>query len=100
MLLNIGFGRYANCRNTMASYISPSHIHECIGKDMKLLETQVTYYQLRVGKITRKCGFVNQKIRGQRPSNFLIHKFTISSGFSGLNHKRGHVKTNVYIYMA
>ena len=43
----------------------------------------------------RKCGFVNQKIRGRRPSNFLIHEFTLSSGFSGLNHKKGHVKTSV-----
>ena len=48
----------------------------------------------------RKCGFVNQKIRGRRRNNFLIHEFTLLSGFSGLNHKRGHVKTNVYIYVA
>ena len=53
-----------------------------------------------VGEITSKCEFVNQKIQGQRPSNFLIYESTLSNGFSGLNHKSGHVKTNVYIYMA
>ena len=31
-----------------------------------------------VGEITRKFGFMNQK----------IHKFTLSSGFSGLNNKK------------
>ena len=48
----------------------------------------------------RKCGFVNQKIQGRRPSNFLIYESTLLSGFSGLNHKRGCVKTNAYIYVA
>ena len=41
---------------------------------------------LSVGEIIRKCGFVNQKIRGRRQSNFLSHEFTLSNGFSGLNH--------------
>ena len=56
--------------------------------------------KFRVGEITRKCGFVNQKIRGRRPSNFLIHEFTLSSGFSGLNHKKRPRKNQCYIYVA
>ena len=60
----------------------------------------IRFDKLCVGEITRKCGFVNQKIRGRRPSNFLIHKFTLSSGFSGLNHKKRPCKNQCYIYVA
>ena len=60
----------------------------------------MTLWSLRVGEITRKCGFVNQKIRGRRPSNFLIHEFTLSRGFSGLNHKKSPCENQCYIYVA
>ena len=71
---------------------------QCFYSNFWLLLELYKSHDLCVGEITRKCGFVNQKIRGRRPNNFLIHEFTLSSGFSGLNHKKRPCENQCYIY--
>ena len=90
---------YHNKSNPDPEYTVPFYILE-LEKLSLNLSVLIGGTSFCVGEITRKCGFVNQKIRGRRPSNFLMHEFTLSSGFSGLNHKKRPCENQCYIYVA